>query len=105
MSNVTELATGQLTATDAVVIELVEANEAPPWSSSDGRPKRQYYIPECFRSLLISLPHLRCCGRAAGAYTTRAEAMRRPETVTNVNPTAPRICARISTGPANCSVS
>jgi hypothetical protein len=35
--NIAELASGQLTATDAVVIELIEAEKPPPPSSSDGR--------------------------------------------------------------------
>jgi hypothetical protein len=36
MSQVTQLATGQITATDSITIELIEADETPQSSSSDG---------------------------------------------------------------------
>ena len=37
MSKVTELATAQLTVSDIITVELIEADENWPWSSSAGR--------------------------------------------------------------------
>ena len=54
MSKVTELASGQITTTDAVTIELVEAHETPAWSSFDGLPSP----PCCIRSGSPLLPNV-----------------------------------------------
>jgi hypothetical protein len=45
MSKITELATAQLTATETITVELIEANEHRQWSSSGGRAGQVCSMP------------------------------------------------------------
>jgi hypothetical protein len=70
MSKITELATGQLTATDSITIELVEADETPavviitwPAKPTVLHPRR---FPSCantaagvFAAAIVRLAHIR----------------------------------------------
>jgi hypothetical protein len=56
MSKVTELATAQLSATDTLTIELIEADETPAVVIVRWPAKASVFHRDCFRWLPMSLP-------------------------------------------------
>jgi hypothetical protein len=56
MSKVTPLASGQINAVDALVIELIEANETPAVVIVRWPSKPSVCIRDCFRPLPIPQP-------------------------------------------------
>jgi hypothetical protein len=100
MSQVTELASGQITAIDTLTIELVQANETPAVVMIRWPAKRPCCIRDCSSPLLTPLPASRCCRRTACSDQAGASAgtlARREVIATGLRATQMHVADLVST--------
>jgi hypothetical protein len=104
MSQVTELASGQITAIDTLTIELVQANETPAVVMIRWPAKRPCCIRDCSSPLLTPLPASRCCRRTACSDQAGASAgtlARREVIATGLRATQMHVADLVSTNLAS----